>query len=97
MCVRLQDLFQLEKGRKRLSVPPSPGRHRQATNDDSKVNMLRMQLIRMFLGTKMNVFGFICLFFFTMGYYLVCNGVRTWSKVMLIMRSFLKKLRKEFI
>lgn len=35
---RLQDLFQQEKGRKRLSVPPSPGRHRPATNttDDSK-------------------------------------------------------------
>ncbi|XP_072301067.1 1-phosphatidylinositol 3-phosphate 5-kinase isoform X2 [Eucyclogobius newberryi] len=34
---RLQDLFQLEKGRKRLSVPPSPGRHRQTTADDNKV------------------------------------------------------------
>uniref|UniRef100_A0A4W4E696 1-phosphatidylinositol 3-phosphate 5-kinase n=1 Tax=Electrophorus electricus TaxID=8005 RepID=A0A4W4E696_ELEEL len=34
---KLQDLFQLEKGRKRLSVPPSPGRHRQTTADDSKV------------------------------------------------------------
>uniref|UniRef100_A0A671SYA8 1-phosphatidylinositol 3-phosphate 5-kinase n=1 Tax=Sinocyclocheilus anshuiensis TaxID=1608454 RepID=A0A671SYA8_9TELE len=34
---RLQDLFQQEKGRKRLSVPPSPGRHRQATLDESKV------------------------------------------------------------
>ncbi|XP_051259693.1 1-phosphatidylinositol 3-phosphate 5-kinase isoform X4 [Dicentrarchus labrax] len=33
---RLQDLFQQEKGRKRLSVPPSPGRHRQTTADDSK-------------------------------------------------------------
>ncbi|XP_059198496.1 1-phosphatidylinositol 3-phosphate 5-kinase [Centropristis striata] len=33
---RLQDLFQQEKGRKRLSVPPSPGRHRQAAADDSK-------------------------------------------------------------
>ncbi|XP_044222711.1 1-phosphatidylinositol 3-phosphate 5-kinase isoform X2 [Thunnus albacares] len=33
---RLQDLFQQEKGRKRLSVPPSPGRHRQTTTDDSK-------------------------------------------------------------
>nr|XP_046260048.1 1-phosphatidylinositol 3-phosphate 5-kinase isoform X6 [Scatophagus argus] len=32
---RLQDLFQQEKGRKRLSVPPSPGRHRQ-TADDNK-------------------------------------------------------------
>ncbi|XP_028292935.1 1-phosphatidylinositol 3-phosphate 5-kinase isoform X2 [Gouania willdenowi] len=32
---RLQDLFQQEKGRKRLSVPPSPGRHRP-NNDDSK-------------------------------------------------------------
>ncbi|CAG02599.1 unnamed protein product, partial [Tetraodon nigroviridis] len=30
---RLQELFQLEKGRKRLSVPPSPGRHRQTTDD----------------------------------------------------------------
>uniref|UniRef100_A0A665WFA7 1-phosphatidylinositol-3-phosphate 5-kinase n=1 Tax=Echeneis naucrates TaxID=173247 RepID=A0A665WFA7_ECHNA len=29
---RLQDLFQQEKGRKRLSVPPSPGRHRQTTS-----------------------------------------------------------------
>uniref|UniRef100_A0A8C9TL64 1-phosphatidylinositol 3-phosphate 5-kinase n=1 Tax=Scleropages formosus TaxID=113540 RepID=A0A8C9TL64_SCLFO len=35
---RLQDLFQQEKGRKRLSVPPSPGRHRQA--DDSKTSAL---------------------------------------------------------
>ncbi|KAM9851258.1 1-phosphatidylinositol 3-phosphate 5-kinase [Aulostomus maculatus] len=33
---RLQDLFQQEKGRKRLSVPPSPGRHRQPATDDSK-------------------------------------------------------------
>ncbi|XP_061547176.1 1-phosphatidylinositol 3-phosphate 5-kinase isoform X4 [Phycodurus eques] len=33
---RLQDLFQQEKGRKRLSVPPSPGRHRQTAADDSK-------------------------------------------------------------
>uniref|UniRef100_A0A673ZIZ4 1-phosphatidylinositol 3-phosphate 5-kinase n=1 Tax=Salmo trutta TaxID=8032 RepID=A0A673ZIZ4_SALTR len=33
---RLQDLFQQEKGRKRLSVPASPGRHRQT--DDSKVS-----------------------------------------------------------
>uniref|UniRef100_A0A3Q2Z2S7 1-phosphatidylinositol 3-phosphate 5-kinase n=1 Tax=Hippocampus comes TaxID=109280 RepID=A0A3Q2Z2S7_HIPCM len=32
----LQDLFQQEKGRKRLSVPPSPGRHRQTAADDSK-------------------------------------------------------------
>ncbi|CAL9690735.1 unnamed protein product [Knipowitschia caucasica] len=31
---RLQDLFQQEKGRKRLSVPPSPGRHRQNTSED---------------------------------------------------------------
>ncbi|XP_067300123.1 1-phosphatidylinositol 3-phosphate 5-kinase isoform X7 [Pseudorasbora parva] len=37
---RLQDLFQQEKGRKRLSVPPSPGRHRQATSDDSKTSAL---------------------------------------------------------
>ncbi|XP_046701911.1 1-phosphatidylinositol 3-phosphate 5-kinase isoform X12 [Silurus meridionalis] len=37
---KLQDLFQLEKGRKRLSVPPSPGRHRQATNDESKTSVL---------------------------------------------------------
>ncbi|RXN28954.1 1-phosphatidylinositol 3-phosphate 5-kinase isoform X1 [Labeo rohita] len=37
---RLQDLFQLEKGRKRLSVPPSPGRHRQATSDESKTSAL---------------------------------------------------------
>ena len=35
---RLQDLFQQEKGRKRLSVPPSPGRHRQTATDDSKVS-----------------------------------------------------------
>ncbi|XP_066542381.1 1-phosphatidylinositol 3-phosphate 5-kinase isoform X7 [Hoplias malabaricus] len=35
---KLQDLFQLEKGRKRLSVPASPGRHRQTINDDSKVS-----------------------------------------------------------
>uniref|UniRef100_A0A8C2ZPV1 1-phosphatidylinositol 3-phosphate 5-kinase n=1 Tax=Cyclopterus lumpus TaxID=8103 RepID=A0A8C2ZPV1_CYCLU len=34
---RLQDLFQQEKGRKRLSVPPSPGRHRQTAADESKV------------------------------------------------------------
>uniref|UniRef100_A0A8C7CJU5 1-phosphatidylinositol 3-phosphate 5-kinase n=1 Tax=Oncorhynchus kisutch TaxID=8019 RepID=A0A8C7CJU5_ONCKI len=33
---RLQDLFQQEKGRKRLSVPASPGRHRPT--DDSKVS-----------------------------------------------------------
>ncbi|KAM7407006.1 hypothetical protein PAMA_002968 [Pampus argenteus] len=33
---RLQDLFQQEKGKKRLSVPPSPGRHRQTNADDSK-------------------------------------------------------------
>lgn len=33
---RLQDLFQQEKGRKRLSVPPSPGRHRQTAAEDSK-------------------------------------------------------------
>ncbi|XP_048094772.1 1-phosphatidylinositol 3-phosphate 5-kinase isoform X2 [Alosa alosa] len=33
---RLQDLFQQEKGRKRLSVPPSPGRHRQT--EDSKTS-----------------------------------------------------------
>ncbi|XP_071374856.1 1-phosphatidylinositol 3-phosphate 5-kinase isoform X2 [Centroberyx affinis] len=37
---RLQDLFQQEKGRKRLSVPPSPGRHRQTTTDDSKTSAL---------------------------------------------------------
>ncbi|XP_028663874.2 1-phosphatidylinositol 3-phosphate 5-kinase isoform X2 [Erpetoichthys calabaricus] len=35
---RLQDLFQQEKGRKRPSVPPSPGRHRQA--EDNKTNLL---------------------------------------------------------
>ncbi|XP_064832829.1 1-phosphatidylinositol 3-phosphate 5-kinase-like isoform X2 [Oncorhynchus masou masou] len=35
---RLQDLFQQEKGRKRLSVPASPGRHRQT--DDSKPSAL---------------------------------------------------------
>uniref|UniRef100_A0A1A7YJS6 1-phosphatidylinositol 3-phosphate 5-kinase n=1 Tax=Iconisemion striatum TaxID=60296 RepID=A0A1A7YJS6_9TELE len=33
---RLQDLFQLEKGRKRLSVPPSPGRLRPPTAEDNK-------------------------------------------------------------
>ncbi|XP_055361271.1 1-phosphatidylinositol 3-phosphate 5-kinase isoform X2 [Betta splendens] len=33
---RLQDLFQQEKGRKRLSVPPSPGRHRQTVNEENK-------------------------------------------------------------
>ncbi|XP_053536660.1 1-phosphatidylinositol 3-phosphate 5-kinase isoform X2 [Ictalurus punctatus] len=38
--IKLQDLFQLEKGRKRLSVPPSPGRHRQPTNDESKTSVL---------------------------------------------------------
>uniref|UniRef100_A0A3Q4BCU0 1-phosphatidylinositol 3-phosphate 5-kinase n=1 Tax=Mola mola TaxID=94237 RepID=A0A3Q4BCU0_MOLML len=32
---RLQDLFQQEKGKKRLSVPPSPGRHRQTSAMDS--------------------------------------------------------------
>ncbi|XP_056611388.1 1-phosphatidylinositol 3-phosphate 5-kinase isoform X3 [Triplophysa dalaica] len=37
---RLQDLFQQEKGRKRMSVPPSPGRHRQATLDESKTSAL---------------------------------------------------------
>ncbi|XP_029980535.1 1-phosphatidylinositol 3-phosphate 5-kinase isoform X2 [Sphaeramia orbicularis] len=36
---RLQDLFQQEKGRKRLSVPPSPGRHRQTATDESKSNL----------------------------------------------------------
>ncbi|XP_062390318.1 1-phosphatidylinositol 3-phosphate 5-kinase isoform X4 [Sardina pilchardus] len=35
---RLQDLFHQEKGRKRLSVPPSPGRHRQT--EDSKTSAL---------------------------------------------------------
>uniref|UniRef100_A0A8C7CJN4 1-phosphatidylinositol 3-phosphate 5-kinase n=1 Tax=Oncorhynchus kisutch TaxID=8019 RepID=A0A8C7CJN4_ONCKI len=35
---RLQDLFQQEKGRKRLSVPASPGRHRPT--DDSKTSVL---------------------------------------------------------
>lgn len=34
-CLRLQDLFQQEKGRKRPSVPPSPGRLRQG--EESKV------------------------------------------------------------
>lgn len=38
---RLQDLFQQEKGRKRLSVPPSPGRHRQTAADDSKVGSIQ--------------------------------------------------------
>ncbi|KAM9709709.1 LOW QUALITY PROTEIN: 1-phosphatidylinositol 3-phosphate 5-kinase [Menidia menidia] len=33
---RLQDLFQQEKGRKRLSVPPSPGRHRPPAPEDPK-------------------------------------------------------------
>ncbi|KAM6955949.1 1-phosphatidylinositol 3-phosphate 5-kinase isoform 1-T1 [Lycodopsis pacificus] len=33
---RLQELFQQEKGRKRLSVPPSPGRPRHTAADDSK-------------------------------------------------------------
>ncbi|XP_026127648.1 1-phosphatidylinositol 3-phosphate 5-kinase-like isoform X1 [Carassius auratus] len=37
---RLQDLFQQEKGRKRLSVPPSPGRHRQAPSDETKTSAL---------------------------------------------------------
>uniref|UniRef100_A0A8C1IR78 1-phosphatidylinositol 3-phosphate 5-kinase n=1 Tax=Cyprinus carpio TaxID=7962 RepID=A0A8C1IR78_CYPCA len=37
---RLLDLFQQEKGRKRQSVPPSPGRHRQATLDESKTSAL---------------------------------------------------------
>ncbi|XP_049341276.1 1-phosphatidylinositol 3-phosphate 5-kinase isoform X7 [Astyanax mexicanus] len=38
---KLQDLFQLEKGRKRMSVPPSPGRpHRQTISDDSKTSVL---------------------------------------------------------
>ncbi|KAL6100480.1 pikfyve [Pungitius sinensis] len=36
---RLQELFQQEKGRKRLSVPPSPGRHRQTPADDSKCTL----------------------------------------------------------
>ena len=40
-CCRLQDLFQQEKGRKRLSVPPSPGRHRQT--EESKVCALWIQ------------------------------------------------------
>ncbi|XP_035994682.1 1-phosphatidylinositol 3-phosphate 5-kinase isoform X4 [Fundulus heteroclitus] len=37
---RLQDLFQQEKGRKRLSVPPSPGRLRPNTTDDTKQSTL---------------------------------------------------------
>ncbi|XP_073711341.1 1-phosphatidylinositol 3-phosphate 5-kinase isoform X5 [Misgurnus anguillicaudatus] len=37
---RLQDLFQQEKGRKRMSVPPSPGRHRQTASDESKTSAL---------------------------------------------------------
>lgn len=36
---RLQDLFQQEKGRKRPSVPPSPGRLRQG--EESKVRKCR--------------------------------------------------------
>uniref|UniRef100_A0A8B9J9L1 1-phosphatidylinositol 3-phosphate 5-kinase n=1 Tax=Astyanax mexicanus TaxID=7994 RepID=A0A8B9J9L1_ASTMX len=41
LSFRLQDLFQLEKGRKRMSVPPSPGRpHRQTISDDSKTSVL---------------------------------------------------------
>ncbi|KAM8855783.1 1-phosphatidylinositol 3-phosphate 5-kinase isoform 3-T3 [Spinachia spinachia] len=36
---RLQELFQQEKGRKRLSVPPSPGRHRQTAAEDSKCTL----------------------------------------------------------
>ncbi|KAJ8012594.1 hypothetical protein DPEC_G00044490 [Dallia pectoralis] len=36
---RLQDLFQQEKGRKRISVPASPGRHRPTT-DDCKTSAL---------------------------------------------------------
>ncbi|XP_069052410.1 1-phosphatidylinositol 3-phosphate 5-kinase isoform X3 [Lepisosteus oculatus] len=35
---RLQDLFQQEKGRKRPSVPPSPGKHRQT--EESKTSVL---------------------------------------------------------
>ncbi|RXM34146.1 1-phosphatidylinositol 3-phosphate 5-kinase [Acipenser ruthenus] len=35
---RLQDLFQQDKGRKRPTVPPSPGRHRQA--EESKTSVL---------------------------------------------------------
>ncbi|XP_041118467.1 1-phosphatidylinositol 3-phosphate 5-kinase-like isoform X2 [Polyodon spathula] len=34
---RLQDLFQQEKGRKRPSVPASPGRHRQAEENKTSV------------------------------------------------------------
>uniref|UniRef100_W5K407 1-phosphatidylinositol 3-phosphate 5-kinase n=1 Tax=Astyanax mexicanus TaxID=7994 RepID=W5K407_ASTMX len=42
---KLQDLFQLEKGRKRMSVPPSPGRpHRQTISDDSKVSNIACYL-----------------------------------------------------
>lgn len=38
--LRLQELFQHEKGRKRLSVPPSPGRHRQTAPDEGKVSII---------------------------------------------------------
>uniref|UniRef100_A0A8B9JA82 1-phosphatidylinositol 3-phosphate 5-kinase n=1 Tax=Astyanax mexicanus TaxID=7994 RepID=A0A8B9JA82_ASTMX len=45
LSFRLQDLFQLEKGRKRMSVPPSPGRpHRQTISDDSKVSNIACYL-----------------------------------------------------
>ncbi|NXP57618.1 FYV1 kinase, partial [Chloropsis cyanopogon] len=37
-CLRLQDLFQQEKGRKRPSVPPSPGRLRQG--EESKISSM---------------------------------------------------------
>ncbi|XP_041328909.1 1-phosphatidylinositol 3-phosphate 5-kinase isoform X2 [Pyrgilauda ruficollis] len=37
-CSRLQDLFQQEKGRKRPSVPPSPGRLRQG--EESKISSM---------------------------------------------------------
>lgn len=44
-ALRLQELFQLEKGRKRLSVPPSPGRHRQTTDDGKVSNIIIVGVI----------------------------------------------------
>lgn len=45
---RLQDLFQQEKGRKRPSVPASPGRMRQG--DDSKVRYVYFMITQFIKG-----------------------------------------------
>uniref|UniRef100_A0A673YKT7 1-phosphatidylinositol 3-phosphate 5-kinase n=1 Tax=Salmo trutta TaxID=8032 RepID=A0A673YKT7_SALTR len=48
---RLQDLFHQEKGKKRLSVPASPGRHRQT--DDNKVSDRHLTAMPSSLGSSL--------------------------------------------